>query len=126
MYVSKMPPYVGLVSRRKFGGLLWHVGVMLPNGMVAHWTPAGVAIVSLAEFSAGEVVRYHTPVPHHRHGHVLHRAVLSVGHARPYDLFARNCEHYARWVLAEVPESPQVGRAVGLALIGMALAIAAR
>ncbi|WP_436296328.1 MULTISPECIES: lecithin retinol acyltransferase family protein [unclassified Variovorax] len=52
------------------------------------------------------------------------RAHQSVGRTPPYDLWNRNCEHYATWLMGEKPQSPQVNGAVVLGLLGTVLWLA--
>ena len=42
----------------------------------------------------------------------------------PYDLWNRNCEHYATWLMGEEPKSPQVTGAFVVGLIGTVLWLA--
>ena len=125
MYVQHQVNYVGLVSRPKLSGPGTHVGVILPDGRVAHMQQTGVQITTLEEFSQGRKLTYSKAVPAHLHLQVLWRAQMSVGNTSPYDLLNRNCEHYASWVLDGKPESPQLNAAIVFALVGTVL-LAAR
>lgn len=51
-------------------------------------------------------------------------AKQSAGRTAPYDLWNRNAEHYATWLMGERPHTTQVNRAVALELIGSLLWLA--
>lgn len=124
MSLQQPPRFVGLVSRVKLSGAGRHVGVLLPDGQVAHMTPDGAAIVTLNEYAQGRPVQFDKPAPVECH-HQLHwRAHQSVGRMPPYDLWNRNCEHYATWLMGEEPKSPQVTGAFVIGLIGTFLWLA--
>ena len=125
MFICKSPEFVGMISRQKLNGFGRHVGVMLPNGLVAHMTVAGVEIVSLGDFKQGRAVSFDKRAPVERHHQMLQRAYMSVGRTGSYDLLIRNCEHFANWVMCDEPHSPQIGFALLLSFIGV-LAVVAR
>ena len=113
--------FVGTVSRQKLAGGGRHAGVLLPNGMVAHMTQEGAAIVSFAEFAQGLQVSFDKPAPLDRYRQILWRAQQSAGRTPPYDLWNRNCEHYATFLMGEEPKSQQVTAAVVVGIIGALL-----
>lgn len=119
MYLVSQPSFVGLISRRKTHGPGLHVGVALPNGMVAHMTPSGPAMVSLAAFAQGREVSRGKECAHDRWQQLQFRTLRSLEGMPPYDLLSRNCEHYATWLLGEKPESSQVNAAVLIGLLGV-------
>ena len=84
-----------------------HAGVMLPNGSVAHMTPGGAAIVSVEDFLQGRDIRFDKAAPVKCQRQIQWRAHQSVGRMPPYDLWNRNCEHYATWLMGEKPQSPR-------------------
>ena len=124
MYVHPPARFVGLISRAKLSGAGRHAGVLLPDGRVAHLTPEGAAIVTFNDFAQGRSIQLDKAAPAECH-HQLHwRAHQSVGRMPPYDLWNRNCEHYATWLMGEKPQSAQVTGAFVLGLIGTFLWLA--
>ena len=113
--------FVGFISRPKLSGGGRHAGVLLPNGSVAHMTPEGAAIVSVEAFRQGRDIRFDKAAPVECHHQIYWRAHQSVSRMSPYDLWNRNCEHYATWLMGEKPQSPQVNGAVLLGLLGTVL-----
>ena len=98
-----------------------HHGIFEGHGMVIHFTAAGpskegarISRTTLREFSAGdrvEVVEYGRCDPADV---VLARARSLLGKGS-YDLFASNCEHFARWCKTGEAASEQVRRALAVA-----------
>ncbi len=123
MQLTTQRPFVGLISRPKLSGLGQHSGVLLPNGFVAHMTPNGAAIVTYAEFSHGLSVRLEKAVPPQSHQQVQWRAYQAIGRVQPYDLINRNCEHFATWLMGDVPTSPQVIAVAVISILGFAAAL---
>lgn len=118
MYFQHPVHFVGLISRTKLSGAGKHVGVLLPDGLVAHMTPQGAAIVTFEEFAQGRDVTLEKAAPAAHHYQLHWRAYQSIGRTAPYDTWKRNCEHYATWLMGEAPQSSQVNGAVVLGLIG--------
>ena len=116
--------FVGLISRPKLSGAGRHAGVLLPDGRVAHMTPGGAAIVAFEDFALGRPIKFDKTAAVECHHQLLWRAQQSAGRMPPYDLWNRNCEHYATWLLGEEPQSPQVTGALVLGLIGTFLWLA--
>ena len=116
--------FVGVISRPKLSGAGRHAGVLLPDGRVAHMTPEGAAIVGFEDFALGHPVKPEKAAPVECHRQLQWRAQQSVGRTAPYDLWNRNCEHYATWLMGEKPQSPQVTGVVLLGLIGSLLWLA--
>ena len=113
MYVES-PSFVGLLSRPKISGVGRHVGVMLPDGSVAHMTRNAAEIVSLEAFAQSHAVRMDKAAAPGAHAQIRWRAVCSAGSAANYRLVDRNCEHYASWLMGEPPRSQQVAGAAVL------------
>ena len=84
-------------------------------------TPEGAAIVSVEDFRQGRDIRFDKAAPVECHHQIYWRAHQSVSRMSPYDLWNRNCEHYATWLMGEKPQSPQVNGAVLLGLLGTVL-----
>lgn len=119
MYINSRLGFVGLISRPKLAGPGRHVGVLLPDGRVAHKGVSGAAIVSLEEFKQGLEIQYGVPIPAEMHSRILWRAYESIGRTPPYHVLSRNCEHYATWLLTGKGESPQANGLVLAALLGL-------
>lgn len=122
MYVlhTPRPAWVGIITRPKLSGIGRHAGVLLPNGCVAHLTPDGVAIVTMADFAQGLPIRFGHAVPAALHWQVEQRAYASVGRGPDYHLTQFNCEVYAAWLVGDKPHSPQVQAVV---IAGLLLAL---
>ena len=97
------------ISRPKLTGLGSHEGVLLPSGYVIHLTQEdGVQTVTLEQFAHGHVTEIHFELAPHLHQVAqakLHQLVQQRG---TYDLILNNCEIFARQVVLQKPESPQV------------------
>jgi len=113
------PGFIGGISRPKLNGVGTHAGALLPDGRVAHMTPAGAEIVSLGTFAQNLPVRLEKAAASSLHSQLQQRAYLSAGRTKPYDLLTRNCEHYVSWLLGEEPSSPQVGGALIACIVGL-------
>ena len=124
MNVQQSTRFVGLISRTKLSGAGRHAGVLLPDGRVAHMTPEGAVIVTFEAFAVGRPVKPEKAAPVECHHQLQWRAQQSAGRTAPYDLWNRNCEHYATWLMGEKPQSAQVTGAVVLGLIGGFLLLA--
>ena len=125
MNVQHPTRFVGLISRPKLSGAGRHAGVLLPDGRVAHMTaPESAAIVGFEDFALGCPIKFDKAAPVECHHQLLWCAQQSAGRLPPYDLWNRNCEHYATWLMGEEPQSPQVTGAVVLGLIGTFLWLA--
>lgn len=118
MTQQRLDGFVGQISRPKLSGGGKHAGVLLPNGLVAHMTQEGAAIVSVADFAQGRPVTLEKAAPLSIHHQVQWRAQQTAGRTLPYHLLNRNCEHYATFVMGQNAESPQVTALVVLGLIG--------
>jgi hypothetical protein len=111
---------VALVSRSKLA-LLQHIGVMLPDGRVAHCTPErGEHVSSIEEFADGKDVMIGRVIAPERQLSTLQRIAAAMATPGRYALITNNCEIFANRCIGERPQSPQlVGTAlfVGLALL---------
>jgi hypothetical protein len=104
-------------------GLYEHHGIAVSPWQVIHYgaksgqsmTQARIRLATVEEFALGRTVR----VRPHPEGFLPERTVrraesrLGTG---DYDLFGRNCEHFASWCVTGEATSDQVGRNVRLAL----------
>ena len=123
MYSYNQSP-ARIIGRTKLSGFGEHWGVQLPDGTVAHLTPAGEQIVSFAEFAQGCPVKEIRRATPEQHGQIMWRATASVHNPGPYRLLDRNCETYATWLIGEKPQSPQVQGVVVLGLLAAFLKFA--
>lgn len=119
MFMWNQPAFVGGISRPKLSGGGRHAGALLPDGRVAHMTPAGAEIVSFADFAQNLPVRLEKAAAPSCHSQLQQRAYMSVGRSKPYDVLTQNCEHYVSWLLGEKPTSPQVFGAVVASIIAL-------
>ena len=101
MYIIPQRSFAGLISRQKINAPGRHVGVALPNGMVAHMTPSGPELVSWEAFAQTREITRGKACPPSHWQQMQFRALQSLGRMPPYDLLSRNCEHYATWLLGE-------------------------
>lgn len=116
MYSNWQTP-ARIIARTKLTGFGEHWGVQLPDGNVAHLTPAGEQIVSLAEFAQGRPVKEIRRAAPDQYGQIVWRATATVQNPGQYRLLDRNCETYATWLMGEKPQSPQVQGVALLALV---------
>jgi hypothetical protein len=123
MQLTTQRPFVGLISRPKLNGPGQHAGVLLPNGYVAHMTHTGAEIITYADFSHGLTVKFEKAAPPQLQLQIQWRAYQAIGRVPPYDLLNRNCEHFATWLMGEVPKSPQVIGIAVLSIFGLIAAI---
>lgn len=115
-----------VISRQK-AGVLRHVGVLLPDGRVAHCLPGrGEHISSIEEFAAGRDVNIDRIVPQIEYSTTVQRVADAIRSPRPYDATTNNCEMFANRMTGQKAESPQlqgVAILLGLAaLVGCAAA----
>jgi Lecithin retinol acyltransferase len=124
MYVKVDNPYYppGSLLRAKSDWLRPdHEGIagrITPSGEqeVIHARERGVEVTNIREFAAGrhiELTDCSRSCGHQRI--VLQRAYSRIG--SPYNLLVANCEHFSRWAFYGVPDSPQLGRYIGGALL---------
>ena len=119
------PYYPGarIIARPKLIGVGEHWGVDLPNGLglVAHHSPEGEKIVPFEEFAQQLPVKEIKRADPALNEQIMRRVMDSVQRPGAYDLFDRNCETYATWLIGEKPHSPQV---LGLAILGAIVLVA--
>ena len=115
---------VRIIARTKLSGFGEHWGVQLPDGTVAHLTPAGEQIVSFEEFAQGRLIKEIRRAAPDQYGQIVWRATASANNPGQYRLLDRNCETYATWLMGETPQSPQVQGVVVLGLIAAFLKFA--
>lgn len=109
-----LPAGHGLVRQK---GILFHVGTYLGSNQVAHISPGGLRIDSVATFAEGQQLMVTgSPVQLD----LLHRRLQEAMNQRwLYDPFSLNCEHLANFLQKGVRESPQLqGAVMGLAIAG--------
>jgi hypothetical protein len=113
---------IALVSRQKLA-LLRHLGVMLPDGRVAHCTPdRGEHISTIEEFAAGKDVKIERIMGPKQQLPALRRVAAAMAAPAAYNVATNNCESFANRVVRGKAESPQlVGVTIllGLALVAM-------
>lgn len=97
-----------IIARPKDSGFGQHWGIQLFTAHVAHLMPDGVQVVTLEAFAKGRHVTEIKRIDPRHAGAVYARVETSRQNFSAYDLFERNCEHYAMAMAGEVPESPQV------------------
>jgi lecithin:retinol acyltransferase len=106
---------VALISRPKLG-FLRHLGVLLPDGRVAHCTPErGEHLSTVEEFAAGQDVRIERVIPIEQCLSTLQRIAQTMAKPSPYHLFTNNCETFANRSIGE--------RAMGAQLAGFGVLI---
>lgn len=111
-----------IVRRRKFGGSVWHYGVILPSGVVIEFSELGLRFLSSDDFAAGQDVQHFRPIPPGEYRRVEMRIAEFRRNPRAYDLAKWNCENFANWLAGDAePKSAQVQIAAGIAaLLGLA------
>lgn len=109
-----------IIARTKLSGFGEHWGVQLPDGTVAHLTPAGEQIVSFEEFAQGRPIKEIRRAAPEHYGQIVWRATATAHNPGQYRLLDRNCETYATWLMGEVPQSPQVQ---GILVLGLFAAL---
>ena len=108
-----------IVSRPKFGALR-HVGVLLPNGYVAHCAPGrGEHVSTVEEFASGHDMTIDRAVPHMEHTGTLQRIAEAMRSPKPYNVTKNNCEMFANRVTTGKAESPQLQGTI--VLLGLAM-----
>ena len=123
--MSRPPEPLALISRPKLG-VLRHVGVLLPNGHVAHCTPTrGEHVSSIEEFAAGQDVRLEQTIPPEQHALTMQRIAAAMAAPAIYNLINNNCEIFATRVTGERPASPQLYGVLFLAAAAALLYLAA-
>jgi hypothetical protein len=127
--LSMIGQYPLAVVGRAKAGILEHMGVLLPDGCVAHCAPGrGEHISTLQEFAGGQDrVRIVRHVQHPQHHATIAKIAEALRAPKPYDLLTNNCEVFANRVTGEEPNSPQLRGIVALfaffGLIGLAATV---
>ena len=97
------------IARPKLNGFGSHEGVLLPSGLVVHLTQErGICLVTMEEFARGHKVTVRFELPPEHHDVAMQRLTSLLQENKPYDLVPNNCKMFARNVLLQRPESPQV------------------
>lgn len=111
---------MAVISRKK-AGLFRHVGVLLPDGRVAHCSPErGEHISSVEEFADGRDVTIERAVPPTQYSSTFQRIASAMRSPQGYALMTNNCEMFANRMTGRKEESPQLHRAaiaVGVAAL---------
>jgi hypothetical protein len=112
---------MAIVSCKK-GGLLRHVGTLLPDGLVAHCSPKrGEHLSTVEDFAHGQDVSIDELIERSQWELVLHRLNRFLAAPSSYHAVTNNCEIFANRLLGRQPTSPQVR---GLLLVVGLMAIA--
>jgi hypothetical protein len=117
---------MAIVSCKK-GGLLRHVGLLLPNGMVAHCSPkSGEQLSTVEQFADGHDVTIEELIERSQWGSVLFRLNRILVTPSGYHAVTNNCEVFVNRVLGRQATSPQAQGVLLmlslLALVGFASA----
>lgn len=115
---------IRIIARPKLSGVGEHWGVQLPNGDVAHLSPAGEEVVNLQTFAQGRKVREVRRASPEQHAQIQRRLAASLQNPGPYRVVDRNCETYATWLVGEKPQSPQILAVIVFGLIAAYLRFA--
>lgn len=98
-------------------GLVWHYGVVMPSGQIAHLSPAGLRTSLLREFAEGRQVftdgHYVEPIL------LLDRFAMAQPLFKTYRLFSGNCEHFASYMQKGLGESKQASTVVAFGVGGV-------
>lgn len=114
-----------LVISRQKAGMARHVGVLLPDGRVAHCSPEqGEHVSTIEEFADGRDVKIDRAVSIANHWSTVQRVISAMQAPKAYDLVTNNCEIFANRVTGEKEESPQLKGAVILLAMFALLALA--
>ena len=117
---------ISVISRQK-AGMFRHVGVLLPDGRVAHCSPErGEHISTIEEFADGRDIKIERAVPVANHWSTLQRVFSAMHAPKTYDLVTNNCEIFANRVTGQKEESPQLQGAVILLAMFALLALVAK
>ena len=100
-------------------GIVTHVGIAMPNGMVYHNAPGrGEHISTFKEFANGKVVQVRKPKSSVR-SVIMQRLDKEKNISRKYSAFGNNCEHSVSRINNGTPSSPQL--IAGMIIGGFAL-----
>jgi len=110
---------LALISCSKLG-VLRHVGILLPSGLVAHCARhRGEHISTVEEFASGQDVSIDVLLPSAETAAILWRIAEAMRALRAYDDFTNNCEMFVNRMLGGPPVSPQLRAVVILAGLGL-------
>jgi hypothetical protein len=118
--ILKTPLYGRIVriSRPKLSAPGVHEGVQMLDGRVAHLSwGLNTQICSFEKFASGRPVTLEYLVPQSMSTHAISALNAEIQRNARYDLLNYNCEVFARRVVLQKPESPQVGFWLGLLAI---------
>jgi lecithin:retinol acyltransferase len=101
------------------GGVFRHVGILLPDGRVAHCAPSrGEHISTVEEFAAGQDVTIERLLTPEQCASSLRRIAEAMCAPKAYDGLTNNCEMFVNRMIGQRSESPQLQGAA--LLIGLA------
>lgn len=116
---------ISVISRQATANLR-HLGVLLPDGQVAHCTPQrGEHISTVEEFANGQDVKIERSVPAEKYWPTLQHLLSALCAPKAYHLVTNNCEIFANRVTGEKEESPQLQGAVMLVVLFAIVALVA-
>lgn len=114
------------VERAKRKGPGRHLGVLVEwmqgSFVVERHSDRGAHVISLADFSGGGAVTFGRSITAPSEIHLAHRRMCEILERAPgYDLFRRNCEHFARFVIHGQERSSQIDGLLTFGAIGLGL-----
>jgi hypothetical protein len=106
------------------GGLVHHVGILRPDGLVVHNTPArGEHISSMPEFAEGAPIHDGGVIPAAHLPILRNNLRIASRQPRQYDAINNNCEHFVTKLLGIAPISPQLQTFATIAIGVLALGL---
>jgi hypothetical protein len=123
------PPHAAhswcVISRQKAAALN-HLGILLPNGLVAHCAPGrGEHVSTIEDFAMDQDVTIIEEIPRRLQAATFKRIADAMRSPKDYHATKNNCEMFVNRMLGRAAASPQLNTALiiaGLALIGFAVA----
>jgi hypothetical protein len=111
-----------VLTRDKLAAPGTHDGLQLPDGSVVHLTANGPEGCSYEQFKQGKEPKVVREVGMECYGQIMENVRIALSERRPYHFIDWNCERFARWLLGEPADSPQV---TGWFILGVVAAVAA-
>jgi hypothetical protein len=106
-----------LLSKPKLGGMLNHMGILRPDGLVVHNSPSrGEYVSTVAEFAAGQVISDCGEIPTAYISTLKKNLAVLAMNQKPYNALNNNCEHLITKLLGGRSRSPQLERYATVAL----------
>jgi hypothetical protein len=127
-YFPYLPSRIVYLSRPKLSGLGKHAGVLIEwlggSFVVDRQSDRGLKFVSFEEFAHGRAVVAEATIEERSAvARAFERLKESLETAPGYDLFKRNCEHFARKVVFGEERSHQIEGVVLLAVLVAAIVV---